>query len=109
MPQTTQSITAVSGSKKNAASAEKCWSPGLLAGLPASIQLKRTLLYTSDGACSPSACFQNPSIPKSSANDRIALHPTPIQIGQCELPLSHFAPKKPEIAAPMSGSNGISQ
>src|SRR5438874_2596574 len=48
-------------------------------------------------------------MPNSSVKDKIALHPTPIQIGQCELPLSHRAPKKPDTAAPSSGSSGISQ
>jgi hypothetical protein len=38
----------------------------------------------------------------------IALAPTPSQIGQCDCPFSHLAPKNPAIAAPMSGSRGIS-
>jgi hypothetical protein len=33
--------------------------------------------------------------------------PTPSQMGQWDWPLRIFAPKKPEIAAPMSGSSGI--
>ena len=38
-----------------------------------------------------------------------ALAPTPSQIGQCDFCLRNRAPKNPEIAAPISGSSGISQ
>ena len=52
-------------------------------------------------------CADVPSIPNSSMSDSTALTPTPIQIGQCDLPFSHCAPKNPAMTAPISGSSGI--
>src|ERR1051325_8508343 len=119
MPQTTQSITAVSGSKNAPASTLKA---------PALIQLYQ-FLFTASGKlrCTPglpsttplaavpcrlvapvsSSCGQCPSIPISSTKLITALSPTPIQIGQCEFCFSQRAPANPATIAPMSGKNGI--
>src|SRR5690349_8282109 len=36
-----------------------------------------------------------------------ALAPTPSQIGQCDCPFNHFAPRNPAAHAPSRGSSGI--
>src|SRR5262245_30788958 len=117
IPVTTQSMTAASGSMKKPACALKNWSPASPLGLPAVIQSKMTFVHARSvfPACSapcsaPCASpFQSPSIPSNSENEIIALQPTPIQIGQCDFSFNHRAPKNPDIAAPSSGSSGISQ
>src|SRR5437773_294538 len=92
-PHTTASMTAVSGSIHAPASATK---------RPALIQLNQC-----------EVCHARPPMCTSlmdainNAIDNSALIPTPIQIGQCDCPLSHLAPKNPEISAPIKGSSGM--
>src|SRR5690348_3787933 len=109
IPHTTQSITQVSVSKKKPAGISKKSFVPALVGSPAGIQLYQ-LIETAiafeaasfEGASS-ACCLFRLSAPKRSMMDRIALMPTPIQIGQCDRPFSHFAPKKPAITAPAKG------
>src|SRR5436190_13237480 len=93
IPQTTQSMVAVSESKKY---------PHCATNEPASIQVKQMLRAVS----SPPRC-QICSICASRQNERSAEKPTPIQIGQCDRPFSHLAPKKPATIAPSNGARGI--
>src|SRR5258706_12642012 len=94
IPQTTDSITAVSGSIQAPASALK---------RPALIQSNQCAPCPTMGLAPCASLI----VASSSPIDRKAVAPTPIQIGQCECPLSHRGPKNPELNAPTSVSGGI--
>ena len=96
MPVTTQSITAERGSNKNPAEAWKV--------VPVMIQVYQS--WDIHSVALIPFCHRL-YIPASSEKEITALPPTPSQIGQCDCPLSHLAPKNPAIPAAISGRSGI--
>jgi hypothetical protein len=98
MPQTTHSITAVSGSNHAPAVAVKSFGP-----LP-------VLIHVNQSTARPYMCSSpatRPIMPNSSVSDMTAEMPTAIQIGQCDFSFRCCHPRNPLIAAAMSGRRGI--